>query len=258
MRHFTNEEKKAIHRIFNHVDNLCSNYHGQKSPEEALKFASLNRWVMYPHKTVLSLRDGAQAPFPNIYIGFYEYEGEDITILDNGHGQVEGYIGVSYGNTDSFTKFQELKRKKPADFMKLVNGMNAGWRAAINQKIKTDFPDNTPVYREIKSFESSKVTIKDIDRAISKSNNDLLQRGEIYNDEEVLWCVTIFGLSRETSYVKFDNDIKEAFALFQKLLNLKPLRNDMAQRLSKKLKRKPKKKKTLTGIHRLKALESRL
>lgn len=253
MKRFTNEEKKAIHRIFNHVDNLCGNYHGQKTFEGAQKFASLNRWTMYPHKTVMSLRDGAEAPYPNMYISPYG----DI-ISDNGHGSVEGYIGVTYGNVDSFNIFLNLIEKKPDDLIKPINNMGAGWLAYISQKIKTDFPKNTPVYRNIEEFDSSKVTIKQIDTAISESNSNLLQIGEIYEDEEVLWCVTIFGINRETSYTQFDRDIKEAFSLFEKLLKLKPLRNEMAERHYKKLRMKPGKKRNLIGVTRIKDLESRL
>jgi hypothetical protein len=256
MKSFTNEEKQSIYRIFNHIDNLCGNYHGQKTFVEAQKFASLNRWLMYSHKTILSLRDGVKAPYPNIFIS-PESEDRENEILGNDHGCIEGSIGVTYGNTDSFERFLEIKRKKPVKLIESINELSAGWEVWISQKIKTEFPENTPVYRGIKGFSGSSVTIPDIEKAISDSNNDLLKKGEFYKDEEVLWCVTIISIERETYYTQFDKDIKEAFSLFEKLLKLKPLRNEMAERHYKKLKMKPKKK-NLTGVHKLKALESRL
>ena len=254
MKRLTNDENDAVHRIFNHVDNKCGNYHGQKTFDEAKGFASRNKWIMFPEKSILSKIEGIIAPYPNIYI----YLGDEI--IDDGNGKFEGNIGVTYGNEYSIESFKKVLKRNPDDLMVPINSLN--WTVSITHKIKTEFGNNTPHYVDLINFDSLTVTAKDIEDAITDSDNRLLRKGEFFDNgdgpEEVIKCVTVLSVSTSTDYDHCDEDITKAFSLFKKIIGLHIKRSDMAERFYKKLKLKPKKKEIHTGIQRLKELESRM
>lgn len=217
MQKLTKDEINATHRIFNHVNELNNGYYGHKTVNEAKKFVSQNRWIMFPVYNVPSLREGATFPAPNVYIAFYD---DDISAHSN--GRTDGWIGLTYGNTESMLWLGDILRKKNISyFINNINILGSGWIVSIDQKIKTNFQDNTPVYRNISQFDTHIVIADDIKKAISASNADLIKQGEFYNNEIVLWCVTIFSVIKETKVMEFDNDIKSIFDLFIKVLSLR-------------------------------------
>ena len=222
MRRLTQAELEAAHRIFNHVDTISGGYYGRKTQAQVRRFVSLNRWIMFPPFNVNSLREGTTFPAPNVYVSFH---GEDVEeIRDDGNGRiVEGYVGVTYNNVDSMLWLDRvLKVNNAAYFIKTLNSMGVGWDVNIEQKIKTNHQDNTPVYRPMDSFCASTVTVDQIKDAIDNSRqNELNPDIDDYDGEPVLWCVTVFGVSISTSPAGFDMCVKEAFDLFIKVLSLR-------------------------------------
>ena len=216
MKKLTREEKSSTYRIFNHVNDISENYYGRKTMDETNSFVSLNRWIMFPAYNVASLRDGAGFPAPNLYISC-----DDVIVADD-YGRVNGWIGITYGNTQAMIWLHQLlKDKNVTNFIQLINNLGDKRAVSIEQKIKTGFYDNTPIYKSIEKFNASIVTDIDIKNSIKNSNAKLIRPGEMYDDESVIWCVTVFNIYKETFVSDFDNDVKIGFDFFNKILNLR-------------------------------------
>ena len=217
MKRLTESEVEATHRIFNHVDNISEAYYGKKTQNQAKKFVSQNRWIMFPVHNVTSLREGTMFPAPNVYVSF---DGEEVA--DDGDGRVNGWVGVTYNNTESMTWLGEvLKYKNASLFTESIQSLGPNWIAFVEQKIKTNYQDNTPIYKTIKKFDAESVTALDIQNAIKLSNGHLLRPGDDYEGEPVLWCVTVFSVCRHVSEATFDQEVKVAFDFFVNALNLR-------------------------------------
>lgn len=218
MKRLTENELKATNRIFNHVNRLVGNYYGFKSFGETKDFASMNRWIMFPVHNASSLREGTCLPVPNIYLSF-----EDGEIKDDGNGLVESWIGVSYGNSSSMVWLDEiLKRsKKASSFIELIHNAGDHWDVSVHQKIHTNYWRSTPLYRELCNFKSRTVTPQEISKAIEDSDNNLISPGNLFDDEEVISCITVFSVKSQTDYTNSDERIKEAFNIFTSLLDIR-------------------------------------
>jgi hypothetical protein len=98
--------------------------------------------------------------------------------------------------------------------------MSPEWTVSVEQKIKTCFQKNTPKYKVIESFNVKTVTADQIRAAIKHSDQTLIPHDpdssdSFYDDEPVLWCVTIFNVYIKTSPVNFDENVKAAFHFFK-------------------------------------------
>jgi len=216
MKRLTKQEIVVTNRIFNHTDDISDGYYGQKTIAATKGFVSQNYWIMFPVFNVNSLREGATFPTPNVYISFADDE-----IKDDNEGRVDGRVGVTYGNVDSMKWLGEVLRVKNAPyFIKTLNAME-GWSVNVYQKIKTNFRDNTPIYKVMESFDAKDVTAMEIKTAIKNSNDNLLKVGDTYDGELILWCVTVFSVEVQTSADDFDEKMKKAFDLFIRVLSLR-------------------------------------
>lgn len=214
MKKLSTKEVKATQRIFNRVDRLSGGYYGRKVESEAAKFVSLNRWIMFPVHNVSSLREGTKFPAPNIFVFF---DGD--VVSDDEDGRVGGYIGVTYNNVEAMAWL--LKILRPANsspFISVVNSLGPEWYFRVQQKIKTVFKDNTPRYRDMWAVKSDSLTVSDIKKAIADSNSRIIQPNDFYEDEPVLWCVTVVSIDKGTRPEVFDGDARTAFDLFNVVL----------------------------------------
>jgi hypothetical protein len=219
MYRITNEEYNATYRIFNHVEQIIGPYYGKKTWDETAEFVSENRWVMFPVKSVTSLRDGTEYPLPNVFVSV-----ED-EIRDDGNGRVEGFLGFTYHNVDAMQALHSIldprRRSKHKQFIDIISRLD--FPLEVQWKTKTDCPDSTPHYDTFKDFEPLTVsTVNQISQAIADSDNQLLHRGDSYykTGNPVIWSVSIFTAIKETNPTTFDHDIKRAFEAFFQLLNL--------------------------------------
>lgn len=219
MQRISQDELLAARRIFIHVEMLIGPYYGHISIDRAKGYVSANRWIMFPEYHVESLREGAELPIPNVFVNF---EGE---VRDNGAGQVNGYIGLTYHNVQAMLWLDEILRrgKKSELFLNILKGLGEDWNIEIQNKTQTDCIESTPRYKVFRDFKPSKVSKDLITQSIIDSNRQLLHRGDPYPDggNPVLWDVTIFAVSKPTSVPKFDADVKKSFDLLFKALSLR-------------------------------------
>lgn len=218
MKRLTQQEVDAGHRIFTNVNRIAGGYYGRKTRQETRGYLSLNRWMMFPAYNVDSLREGTQMPLPNVFVGF------DDEFKDNGAGQAECYVGVTYGNKDSMLWLREIlkRQKQTQSFVSLVNGMGGGWEASVTHKIHTEYWGATPKYSAVRSIPAVQVTKSKLQTAIDASDNSLVRKGTIDPDgETVVSCVTVVSIEAETDCDCFDDDVRDAFNLFVKLLTLR-------------------------------------
>ncbi len=222
MQRLSQDELQAAKRIYNRVNDLTNNYYGKKIAASVKDFVSSNRWIMFPVNNVTSLREGASHPVPNVFISF-----EDI-IVDNQCGQVNGWVGLTYNNSESMLWLHEsLRPKKAEHFLKILSGLTSDWIVEISQKIKTNFQDNTPKYHQaVKPINASSATAEAIKTAIKNSDVQLPKRGDDYDSEPVLNAITMVSVLKETTVQTFDSDIKNVFELFFKVLGYN---NDIKQ-----------------------------
>jgi len=217
MKRLSSQELSAAHRIFRRVDNISGGYYGYRTEAQVKKYVSQNRWIMFPVYNVPSLREGATFPAPNVYISFNRDE-----IKDNGDGQVNGWVGVTYNNVEAMLWLREILRVRNAPyFINTLNALSQGWHVYSGHKIKTNYKDNTPVYNNIETIDARTVDITGIKSALKKSDGTTLQQGMTYLGEPVIWCVSVLNASIETNESKFDKDVKEAFDLFIRVLSLR-------------------------------------
>ena len=217
MKRLTQNELTAAHRIYNRVNDLIQNYYGKRSLDTVHKFVSENRWVMFPEYHLESLREAVTYPVPNVYISFPDGE-----IKCDKDGKVEGWIGLTFNNSESMLWLaQILKIKNAPFFISILNGMGRPWLVEIQQKIKTNYKDNTPLYDTMQEYDPAVVTAKDIKEAVTMSNVCLPKPQQLYHDEPVLWAVTVFSMSKRIHQESFDQDVKSAFDLFFRILSLR-------------------------------------
>ena len=220
MKRLSSEELDATHRIFNHVNSLWSNYYGRKTWDETKSMASQNRWIMFPVANVDSLREGASHPMPNVFIGF-----EDEEIKDDGKGIATGlvYLGVNYGNLGSMAIIHDFQRrkKKQAQFFQIINSLDDEWVFSVDQKAHTGYHLKTPVYILVEDVSASGLTPEKLSDMLEYSEDNLLDKGSLYGDEEVLDCITTVSVRTKVTPESFDQKMTEAFNLFQNLLGIR-------------------------------------
>lgn len=217
MKRLTDEEVSTAKRIFDNVNTLANGYYGHKTLEEIKKYVSMNRWIMFPVSNIESKSEGASFGAPNMFVSFDQEE-----IVDNGRGQAEAYVGVTYGNSTSMLWLNDTLRRaaKRNRFIPLVNGLGSDWYTYISKKVHFGHQNRVPSYYTESESECSTVTADDIRAAISLSDNSLYRRGEIVDDEEVVDCISVFSVETETTVDSFNICAKKAFEIFQAFLNL--------------------------------------
>ena len=214
MQRLTQNELQAAKRIYNRVNDLTNNYYGKKTADIVKDFVSSNRWIMFPVNNVTSLREGASHPVPNVFISF-----EDI-IVDDQNGKVNGWIGLTYNNSESMLWLHDILCPQKAEhFLKILNGLTSDWIVEISQKIKTNFQDNTPKYHQaVQPINATTATVAAIKTSIKNSDTQLPKRGDDYDSEPVLNAITMVSVLKETNVHTFDSDVKNVFELFFKVL----------------------------------------
>jgi hypothetical protein len=217
MKHLSKNELDATCRIFQRVNALSGDYYGKKLRSETEKYVSRNRWIMFPTANIGSLREGVSLPVPNVFVSFND------EIKDDGQGKADCYTGANYGSANAMAWLRDILRRTrlSTTFLQSVNAMGDEWEAYVAQKIHTGFWGGTPVYRTTWTKAADNVTLQDINAAIDGSDQNLLKVGELYKGEEVVDCVSIFGVNAYTDVENFDNDVKDAFALFTTWLSLR-------------------------------------
>jgi hypothetical protein len=218
MQRLNQAELSATHRIFNLVELLIGPYYGHQTLDITKEYVSGNKWIMFPEKSVQSLREGANFPTPNIFISFDE--GKDIQ--DDSTGKVNGNIGLTYHNVEAMIWLDStLKRKsKGTTLVNLINNLGPDWVLEIQHKIKTNSPDSVPRYSTYDTLNTSTVTREQIRQCIADSNQSLLRAGDTYSGNPVLWNVTVFVLYKQITEATFNIDVKKAFDLFFKALTI--------------------------------------
>lgn len=218
MKKLTKAELDATHRLFTNVNGLVGGYYGHKTKQETAGYASRNRWIMLPVYNIDSLREGTQAPVPNVFIGF------DDEIVDDGAGHADCYVGTTYGNNDSMLWLRGiLKRSIPTKtFMAMVNALGSEWMVCATHKVHTEYYGSTPKYSPVKCIPADKVTKAKLESAINDADSSKLRKGSFDTDGDlVVSCSTVVSIEAETDEANFDDDIQTAFNLFVKLLTLR-------------------------------------
>jgi len=217
MKRLTKEELTAAHLIYNRVSHLTQNYYGNRTQDVVHKFVSENRWVMFPEYHFGSLREAVTYPVPNVYISF-----PNGVVTSDLVGRVDGWIGLTFNNAESMLWLNEILRVRNADFfISVLKGMDLPWLVEVQQKIKTNYKDNTPRYETIHKCDAPYVSAEFIKEAVMQSNEKLPKVGEYYQDEPVLWAVTVFSVSKKITTVDFDPSVERAFELFFRILSLR-------------------------------------
>lgn len=208
------DEIQAAKRIYNRVNGLANNYYGKKTADAVKHFVSANRWIMFPVSNVESLREGASHPVPNVFISFDGY------VKDNEQGQANGWIGLTYNNAEAMLWLHEsLRPKNAADFIRILNALPNEWYLEVQQKIKTNYQDNTPIFHTVQALPVRSLNVQEIKAAIKDSDAKLPKRGDDFQSEPVLNAITMVSISKETTIALFDDDAKIAFDLFFRVLN---------------------------------------
>jgi len=220
MKLLTPDELIVALRIFNRVVGIVEkqnqNYHKKKILGEIKDFVSRNRWIMFPVGNILSLREGVDSPTPNIYMSFHN------DIQDDGMGRVNGWIGLTFGNNGAMQWLEQLLSKKNVyNFMAILNSLNKDWSVEITQKIKTNYFEATPNYEPYITFKAADVTAGEIKSNIIKSNKTLPLIGVDHKTGPVIAASTIVTAWKETTELKCDDDVENAFKLFFKVLSLR-------------------------------------
>lgn len=213
----SNDELNSAHRIFNYVDSLVD-YYGHKTLDGVARLISENRWIMFPVFNITSITEGKTYPTPNIFFSF-----EDRFIIsDDGNGRPEAdYLGLTCHNDGAMIWLNNtLRHERLAQTLILnIQGLGDTWNIYVTQKVKTSYKDNVPKYKTLFHEKPSTVTIPWIQQSIRASDNQLLRRGEIYDDEPVLWSKTVFTIMKKFNTESFDEDIVDLFNTFKGFLN---------------------------------------
>ena len=128
MHNLSHDEVSATHRIFNHVESVIGPYYGRKSRMEAKKYVSKNRWIMFPEYHILSLREGAELPIPNVFVHF-----PDETVQDNGSGLIDGTLGLTYHNVQAMQWLEGILGKLTEEVL-TASQKDLGEAESLNQK----------------------------------------------------------------------------------------------------------------------------
>lgn len=220
MRKLNTDELSAACRIFRNVNLLAGQYYPRKTAQQIEGYVSMNRWIMFPDKGISSLKEGIEIPYPNVYTSFLDDE-----IVDNGKGQVDGYIGLTYHNTMAmeWLKLILKSKHKSKKFIDILKYFGQEWVISLSHKTKVGYKDTIPQYSEFYHTKPSEITAKELLKQINESDNYLLHYGDPYPDggDKVLWDITVFTIGKETEVGTFNDDVIEVFRLFLKVLNLK-------------------------------------
>lgn len=205
----TKPEIESTARIFNYVNKLIGNYYGPaKSPAAAKKFVSSNRWIMFPDRTIESLREGTSMPNPNIFISFSE------EILDDGAGipVVGSSIGMTFNNTESMKWYRSVAPR----FLSMLSSL-PGWRLEIQNKIKLDYYASTPEYETVAEIEATKATQQWIDDSLALAETQRPKRDQPWNGHTVEWSLPIVVMFKVIDLATYDADIKSISVLLRAL-----------------------------------------
>ncbi len=219
MKKLTPDELDAACRIFRHVNQIAGQYYPRKTTQQIEGYVSANRWIMFPDKGIVSLKEGISIPYPNVYVSFHQDE-----IIDNGNGQINGFAGLTYHNVLAMDWLKQILRSpsKSFIFLDILKSFGDEWEVGVWHKTKVDHLKTVPRYSV---FETTPLTVtaKDLQNTINESDNFLLYRGDPHPDDShpVISDVTVFTVGKETEVGTFDDDIKMAFKLFMKALSLK-------------------------------------
>jgi len=214
MKRLSSDELITALRIFNRVVSIVAkkhaNYHRKKTLGEIKDFVSTNRWIMFPDAAIPSLRDGVNMPVPNVYVSF------DDVIEDNKAGQVNGGIGMTFGNGGAMQWLWQLFKRKSntAKFMTILNSLDDEWEVNIEHKIHTDYHAAVPDYETLFSFTATTVTAQEIQDTILAADNHL-PHGNVVN------AITIVTVRKATTIGSFDADVLQVFDLFFRVLSLR-------------------------------------
>lgn len=217
MKRLAQSELDATYRIFSHVNQLVGGYYGHKTRQKIEKFASRNRWIMFPVYNADSLREGTGLPVPNIYVSF------DDEIQDDGSGRADSWIGVSYGNSNAMLWLRDIlrRKKRASSFIGLVNSMGSDWEVNTIHKIHTNYWGSTPIYKKVNGVLADVATITGIQQGISDGDKCRMKPGTLLDGDQVTSCVTTLSIEGEATPESFDQDIKNLFAFFTAILSLK-------------------------------------
>jgi len=220
MKNINPDESDAACRIFRHVNQLAGQYYPRKTVGQIVGYVSANKWIMFPDVAVKSIEEGKEIPYPNVYNSFLDQE-----VVDNGKGQIDGYVGLTYHNVPAMIWLKQILRSpsKSAEFINILKSFGDEWEVSIIHKTKVGQQDTIPRYKEFEKAVPSTVTAKYLQDTIKESDNFLLHRGDSYPDDgsPVIWSVTVFTIGKETEVNTFDDDVRKVFELFMKALNLK-------------------------------------
>ncbi len=219
MKQLSIDEIEATNRIFTRYNKTNGNYYGHKVKDETKRYASRNRWIMFPANIIDSLREGTEMPLPNVYM----HTGDD-EIRDDGNGRLEGLVGITYGNNPAMDWVRVIlkSQKKSQVFLNLITGMGADWNVSPYHKIHTSYWQSTPIYEKGKSEPANQVTVSSIKANLNNSDNNRRKPGTFMDDgDEVISCVTTLTAEKYVTPDTFDQDIKDVFNLFLKLLSLR-------------------------------------
>ena len=209
MTHLTKPEVESTARIFNYVNVLIGNYYGPaKSPAAAKKFVSANRWIMFPDRTIESLREGTTMPNPNIFISF----GEEI--LDDGAGipVVGSSIGMTFNNTESMQWYRSVAPR----FLAALSSL-PGWQLEIQNKIKLDYYASAPEYETVTKIEAIKATQQWINDSLASAEVQRPKRDQFWNGHTVEWSLPIIVMFKSVDHNTYDADIKSISVLLRTL-----------------------------------------
>jgi hypothetical protein len=219
MKRLSIEEQNAVHRIFNHVDSLI-NYYGHKTLDQAIQYVSENRWIMFPVRGINSIKEGKEMALPNIYITTEKEE-----IRDNGMGRITGSIGMTYHNDNAMKHLREIiKRPKSMGqkLTKIISVLNNNWEAGATHKVKTECHESVPHYDPQPFISVSVLTVDAVKTAIENSDWALPALGDTYHrtGNPVKSRITVYSIEKPTDPSMFDNDVKEIFDVFTKVLTV--------------------------------------
>jgi len=220
MKNLSQDESDAACRIFRHVNKLAGQYYPRKTTDQIIGYVSSNKWIMFPEISVGSIEEGKEIPYPNIYNSFFDQE-----VVDNGKGQIKGYIGLTYHNVPAMNWLKQILRipSRSTKFISILKNFGDEWEIGIHHKTKVDHEKTIPRYKEFETTKPSIVTAKYLHKTIKESDNFLYYPGDLHDNDghPVLWDVTVFTVRKETNVNTFDDDIRKVFELFIKALSLK-------------------------------------
>lgn len=211
MARLTAQELASADRIYKHVESLIGPYYGRISNIEA--FVSNNKWIMFPKNKVESLRDGVIYPLPNVFLSF------DNDIITDTDGKADGYAGLTYHNVEAMGGFRYDLQFREDRMISKLKGFNDTWNIEIQTKTCTcqESPSHYDTFWKTKP---SLLTAQDLRTQLRACDASILNRGDDYpgNGNPVIWSVSIIVVNKIVNTQNFDQDFKDLFHIFLRLL----------------------------------------